>query len=126
MRWCNLFVVVLLVFLAVGASWGDSVADKLFDESYWELSAVQSLASQQGTGVAASFRVIEFGPAAGYLDGGILFFADLTDVFLGVSTNIPPIDQWTQRSLKLDTRWGYGYMFRNRDPFTYVRMGLNF
>jgi len=112
---------ITVALLLVTAACADGIADKLFDPARWELSIVQAVAPQTASGVALSYRVAEYGNFGAWADGGLMV-GDIIDPFLGVSTNIPPIDRWLKAALDADMRWGAGYLCREGAAFYYTRL----
>ena len=119
-------VITIAVTVLACAAHAETLRDKLFDAQRWEASIVQAIAPQTGTGGCVSFRVLEYGAAGGWLDAGLLKYDEQADPFIGASTNIAPLDQWTQAQASLSTRWGAGYLFGSRALFYYTRLTLKF
>ena len=122
----TVMVVTIAVTVLACAAHAETLRDKLFDAQHWEASIVQAIAPQTGTGGCVSFRVLEYGAAGGWLDAGLLKYDEAGDPFIGASTNIAPLDQWTQAQASLSTRWGAGYLFGSRAMFYYTRLTLKF
>ena len=115
-----LLTVAVLALLATAAN-ADGL-ERLYEEfEKVEFSAVEALAPTVATGVAASYRVAEYGAFAAWVDAGTLLVPQ-PDPFLGASTNIPPVDKWLQQTLNADMRWGYGYLFSRGTGFAYTRL----
>ena len=116
----HLLAVTALLALATCAA-AEGIADRLFDPARWETSIVQAVAPQTASGVALSYRVAEYGNFGAWADGGLMV-GDIIDPFVGVSTNVPPIDMWLKAALNADMRWGAGYLCREGAAFYYTRL----
>lgn len=125
----KLLGVVLLVLMlcsmvvAAPKSLGVEITDPNFS-----VSAVTGLTTP-GSGACVSYEVVTWKGAALQIDGGALvqdWTLETIDPFVGLSTNIKPLSNWTENSLSIDTTWGLGYLFRAEKAFAYVALRLQF
>jgi hypothetical protein len=117
-------LVIVAVCLVCGVAWGDGKGIVITDPAF-SVSMVQGV-SDPGTGLCASYKVVSWKDAGLWVDGGALFRENLDDAnpFVGLSTNIKPLNDLTKAILSLDTRWGVGY--QESGLFGYVAAGVNF